>query len=101
LRGDSRWDPRRPSGGAAHAELLYLEYLRGAYGVPALHGAWVENAALHYVVARAGHALSRAHARLYRTRTNMARAYDAFAARDAAEPVVQAPANGLGLRRER
>lgn len=37
-----------------HAEILYLEHLRGQPGVPWLFGAWFRNGTLNYVVQHAG-----------------------------------------------
>ena len=42
-------------GGEAHLELLFLEYLRGQHGVPALYGAWVTDSGhVAYAVGDAG-----------------------------------------------
>ena len=51
---------RRPAHAEAHtrAEILYLEFLRGRRGVPALHGGWKANGTVFYVVQRAGAALA-------------------------------------------
>ena len=51
---------RRPARTEAHtlAEILYLEFLRGRRGVPALHGGWMANGTVFYVVQRVGAALA-------------------------------------------
>ena len=57
----------RDLGGARHtrerearsrADALYLEFLRGRAGAPALRGGWLEGSKLFYVVRRAGTALT-------------------------------------------
>ena len=57
----------RELGGARHtrerearsrAEALYLEFVRGRAGAPALRGGWLEGSKLFYVVRRAGTALT-------------------------------------------
>ena len=86
----------RDLGGARHtrerearsrADALYLEFLRGRAGAPALRGGWLEGSKLFYVVRRAGAALTESDAAV-----PYLRPAPAWAARCRAAPLAAAKA---------